>query len=1393
MLKYVEMENLVLHREVMAFPMMPKNKGLAILLNTTEPNAFNFMTTNKRIRNTKYIKAYYKDFRYVLKVFNKGVNYKIEQSEVYEQVESAVKSIQYTYRNIENYKLNNVYVGLDEYNKIFFEKKGKVKGDRVITEYLNMIKKATEKYSDYTHKVMVIDLIDWLDDPKANKSYLYTNANTPFTIFYSAMLRHFDLFKALPFEILFLYGRYKIRVIPSQCDEKSYALLKATMTKMMMPKDANFFEEGEENKADEVVKKDEIDEKKAEVVYGIKDKINDVVPSVTVVHKFTGDGASIDIKDTTDVDELTDKIKEVVDKKIEEDEDIDEEELEKKTKEELNKDEEFLAKLDAVTSNTFTNVSFGNSKRNELLQKNQAKIKINKQGKTIDEILNDSKAKKLEPKKLKLDTLNTDLQEMNFIAFTETYNKNLLEKDTLGIINFFSKKRIPVYILDIKKEDTSTEFDKKVTYTIKMESADRERHTLKFDMPKFVDNSFLYLGGNKKNILNQLFLKPVVKTGPDTVQLCTNYNKIFMKRRGSRLSPKLERMKKALSMYNGVNMRSKIYYKTGDNSLINTPFLTNIEYDEMANTYLDLYINGNGQYHFFFNQNQIRDMIKELGLKFDANDDYLPVAIKDRKEIIYLDVQKDVIKGTQDSLLDYIINVASKPIPEFKKEFDQINVGKKYLYTEATIMKRKIPILLLLAYLEGLTTVLKKAGVKYYFSDKRDRLDDGDKSNKEIIQFSDGYLIYDRYPMKNSLLLNAFSLLPTKDYSYTDFDNKETYLDIFDMLYGNKMILNAFENFYDLFIDPITAEVLDDLNLPNDFVSLVLYGNELLQDNQFTKENDMSLYRLRNNELVNAYLYQVLADAYAVYRSSAGNKHPKKMSIPQDAVLKEIVMSQIVEDYSTLNPILEAEKLRAGTFKGPSGLNQERSYTLEKRSYDKSMKGIFAMSSPPSGSVGLVRQLAMDVNVISPRGYLKVTDDMDDLNSANMFCPSELLTPGCAQHDDSPRVAMTTTQTKHVVPAKRYDELLITNGADEALAQVISNDFAFKAKEDGKVVEKDLETGVIVLEYKNGEHDIIDTSNNIAKNGGGGFYINNKLECDLSVGQKFKQGDVIATNKKFFNNHDGSAIYKSGTLAKIAIMSGYYTYEDSAMITKKLSKDMTAEVCQKQDVVIGKNSNIGYIVKIGDHVEVGDPLVTYDDSYEDESINKLLANMNKGTRDQLLNMGKIPKKSHYSGTIVDIKVYYTTDLSELSPSLRKTINEINSINKKKRSVIEKYTKIESTTAQLEPVSKVEAKYGKVKGVDVGEGVLIEFYIAYEYTMGVGDKLTMFTALKSVVCKVVPEGQEPYSEHRPNEEVSAFLSPISELARMTKSIEQQMFGNKILIELKYIMQDIMNEK
>ena len=101
----------------------------------------------------------------------------------------------------------------------------------------------------------------------------------------------------------------------------------------------------------------------------------------------------------------------------------------------------------------------------------------------------------------------------------------------------------------------------------------------------------------------------------------------------------------------------------------------------------------------------------------------------------------------------------------------------------------------------------------------------------------------------------------------------------------------------------------------------------------------------------------------------------------------------------------------------------------------------------------------------------------------------------------------------------------------------------------------------------------------------------------------------------------------------------------------------------------------------------------------------------------------------------------------------------------------------------ETVDVVETKYGKVKGEQVDDGVIIEFYIKHHDIIKKGDKMTNYVALKGVNSHVIPEGLEPWSENNPDEEVSCFITPISITARKTPSIFIPMFGNKVLIEAK----------
>ena len=388
---------------------------------------------------------------------------------------------------------------------------------------------------------------------------------------------------------------------------------------------------------------------------------------------------------------------------------------------------------------------------------------------------------------------------------------------------------------------------------------------------------------------------------------------------------------------------------------------------------------------------------------------------------------------------------------------------------------------------------------------------------------------------------------------------------------------------------------------------------------------------------------------------------------------------------------------------------------------------------------------------------------------------------------------MAVKQSKHIVPVKETSPVLISTGAEKQLPYSASKDWVIRAKEDGVVKEIDEKNKMILLEYKSGEHEVVNLNPVIAKNGGGGFYLSNSLISKYKKGQKFKTNDIIAYNKDYFSEHYDGTKFNLGTLCKVAIMSSYATFEDAKMITQELGERMATEMVMQKKVILGPNATVEKIAKVGDSVVVGDPLIVFEQSNEEEAMNKMLANIGKDLKEDIRAMGKSVLKSKYTGVIEDIKIYSTMEPKDLSPSLGKIVNEYWKKIRDKKTFIKKY-KITDPSMQGNTFYEVDNviepdSTGKVKGYKIDDGVIIEFYIKFNDPVGVGDKLCDYAALKGVVCLVIPKGQEPYSLDKPEEKISTCTPASSILARRTPSLLPVMFGNKLLIELKNQLKSI----
>lgn len=1048
--------------------------------------------------------------------------------------------------------------------------------------------------------------------------------------------------------------------------------------------------------------------------------------------------------------------------------------------------------------------SSASSKRDEMLREKQLTLDV--QGKTLGDILSVSTDDvKIEVNDISksVDTINKNVTEVRYPNINKDYVENVMKKDILSAVTCLSDKDdIQIYVRNIKVEDSSDINNYKDTYTIDLEDSLRVRHRLVFDVPKFIDNRFLWIGGNKKYINNQQLMLPVVKVSGDTVQLVSNYNKLFVYRYGSKVSSLNEKLKKALnSPIKGIKVINGKYDKE------NTKYLTIIDYDDLSCNFKEIVI---GDIKFYFNQSEIRQLFLDSVPK-NKIDEYeklvdskiLPVGKGNKNVFYYVNFDTNTVYqtnfnnsiDTKMSLIDFMLSKS----PQLKDEISKQSTGKKYMYTRVKIMNKYVPTILLLSYKNGLSNILSQIKAEYYFSDTRPRI----ALNESIVEFNDGYLVFSNVPFKNSLLLNGLLEIPTKNYSFDDFSDVLTYQDIFESIYGRRNIANAFSNFFDNFIDPITLEVLQKLSLPTDLTGLVLYANELLVDNQFRTELDIRSFRFRSAELIPARLYKLIASSYEQYKATANHRNPRKISIRKDALIKDILAQTIVEDYSELNPIVEMQKLHGATKKGPSGCNLEEAYTKVQRSFHKSMTGVYTISSSPDGNVGIQRVLTMEPPISDVRGFIdnKAMDNrLDEYNDVNLFGPAEMLTTGGVQRDDAMRTAMSTKQSTHLTPVSKASPSLITNGAEKAIQYHLSKDWSFIAKDDGKVVELNDDTGLMIVEYKNGESDAISINSRIAKNGAGGFYLSKKMIPNYKKGDTFKKNDILAQDRDFFTNseHFGNQ-FNIGTLEKIALLSSAATFEDSSYVTKQVSRDMASEIVMQKQVVLGPNTNVDYMVKIGDTVQSGDELIRFEQSFDEDSLNVLLSNVGEDMKEDIMMNNKEKVKTKYSGVIEDIKVYSSVSLNDLSPSLRKVVNKHYNRIKDRRKLLEKYDKSNNPLVKCNMLFNENTETvkttndGKFKGVALNDGVLIEFYIKIHDELGAGDKIVFFSALKTIITNVIPEGQEAYTAFRPDEKIGAVLSCNAIIARGIVSCQYMMMGNKLLIELSRQLKDIYEGK
>lgn len=990
-----------------------------------------------------------------------------------------------------------------------------------------------------------------------------------------------------------------------------------------------------------------------------------------------------------------------------------------------------------------------------------------------------------------ISTHNPNITQSKFANFEKSYVEKKLTPDIINSVGVLSKADYPIFIESIDKVDTSDAFNQKETWTFNLVDEDGRKQRVVLDIPKIIDNNYVFLSGNKKMILKQRINRPIVKIAPDTVQICTWYNKCMIQRYGQAVDSKTIALKKYLSKNDAMY---KVIY--GNAKVRNKDYRTSLAFDTLAKNIIEMKIGGT---RFIFDLPKLQEEMAKVGINEPIIlDDQLACGITSGKHVV-----RFAIDGNNDTSGNSIEDVIlSKMSDDERRKVKGTSAGKRFAFARMTIMAQKIPVIFFMLFCEGWTKTMEDCKIPYevYDNTKENRKKDWGET-MSTIETMDKIIVYPKYPYENSLLLNGLHGLPISSYTYEELDYKDTYIDMLSLFYSNSNMAYNLDQFKNFLLDDASIEMLKDFNQPYELVPLFFYAVQLLVNNQYVSDIDVSSMRIRSTEIIPQIAYQVVVNAYGKYRKMAGRKRAGKISCPQGEVIKALLSSSLIDEYSVSNPVKTLEKTHECTVRGSTsekgitlnGQNKTNGMTMARRSYDQSMVGVFGVTTSPDAECGVKRVLTVEPNITSTRGYIEVTpkSDVEGLNSANLFTFAESLTPPGVRHDDPQRSAMMKAQTSQMVMVDDATPVLIGNKVETIVPYHMSGEFCFVAKQDGQII--DVKDGVYVVKYKDGTFDSFETNPKIHKNAAEGMYTEVQFKCDHEKGYKFVKDEVLATDPRSFtkNADDKGASMNIGVLCKVAIVSTYDIYEDSEPISKSLSERLGYWVINMKPVSFHKGTYIEKMVKVGDHVGIGDPLVVFDANSGDEEIEAFLASIKgrDGIVQDLVESSQTTIKADESGTIEDIRVYSTVPVEELSPTLQKIVKQYHAKIDSKAKFLDKY-KNKGDNAYYkcgqilsETTDVVESNFGVIKGTRVEDGVYIEFYIKHKDNIKKGDKNTNYCALKGVTSHVMPEGQEPWSEFRPDEEISAFVAPLSILARKTPSIYFNLFGNKVLIEAK----------
>jgi len=755
-------------------------------------------------------------------------------------------------------------------------------------------------------------------------------------------------------------------------------------------------------------------------------------------------------------------------------------------------------------------------------------------------------------------------------------------------------------------------------------------------------------------------------------------------------------------------------------------------------------------------------------------------------DIQYYTQDQDIKTFPKSQLNSFIIGLYNN-ISDEKTKHNRVDKKNKtsVVYFSLRMFASNFPLVLLLFIHKGILGTLRYYGLKYSKSKTKDRtafLSVRIKQGNEP-----GFLniftnsLFDEY-LVNGIRKEATRLFPSGEHmiSDKDLDNPKTMEKYFSKYYSLNKYLNL-KNSKTNFIDITTKKVLASKGDPSDFMEVFgKFMPDKLINGKIEDISDLSNLRIRMSESITHLAYKVLQQGIGYMKNNKG-QYNIKLDIDPNFISKELQASGMLQYSQNINPLAELTLSNKITKTGVGNPKQEQ-INMQRRDLNKSYFGTISPSTTNEYSgIGLNQTLSNKAIIKDRFGNILVRPFDNDINGLDLLSATDSLSP-FFEYDDTTRRIMGNQQVSQFTQIESPDEPLVQTGMEAIVPHLVSDRFAIKAKEDGKVIRLDHE---MELKYKSGSKDYFNLDDVMSRTSRG-VYLPLKLTPLVKNGEKVRKGQVLATTSSL----------KTGKLAVgknlvIALMSYRgMNYEDGWAVSESIGKKFKNTLLKRILIPIDRESNIlEYKIKVGQETKPGDVLIEYSSTKGNESVEALVQSATESMDGEAtdgfdVSIGRNFHQGNIRYNSPGGKIKTVNILINSQSIDSKLLSEWKLLNKELQKKIKNCKELLDPVKQMNCQDQINNLKSTVVGGhklnnDVFDGTIIEMYIEYPNPIQNGSKFTLLGSSggKGTVQYMIPEGKEPIAE-KTGLKIEFLPTPISNISRKNISVVLSMYTGKI---------------